>query len=181
MSRLRIFEDVSAPAPRVDTTDGKQITRQLDSAGVRFERWQAATQFSPDADGEAVIAAYRKDVDRLMRDNGYKSVDVVRIQPNHPQKDEFRRKFLSEHTHSEDEVRFFVEGCGQFYLHMKNVVYAVLCERGDLISVPASTTHWFDMGPAPQFAAIRLFVNPDGWVARLTGNDIAERFPKFGE
>jgi 1,2-dihydroxy-3-keto-5-methylthiopentene dioxygenase len=181
MSRLRIFEDVTAPAPRVDTDDGKQIARHLDSLGVRFERWQATAQFAADADQQAVILAYRKDIDRLMAENGYQSVDVVRMVPDHPQKNEFRAKFLNEHTHAEDEVRFFVEGCGVFYLHVKSDVYAVLCERGDLISVPSNTTHWFDMGPQPQFAAIRLFTNPEGWVARFTGSDIAQRFPKFGE
>jgi 1,2-dihydroxy-3-keto-5-methylthiopentene dioxygenase len=54
----------------------------------------------------------------------------------------------------------------------------MLCTRGDLISVPAGMKHWFDMGPRPNFTAIRLFVNPDGWVARFTGSDIAERFPR---
>ncbi len=181
MSRLRIFEDKAPLAPRVDTDDGKQIGRHLDGLGVRFERWQAEAQFAADADQAAVIAAYRRDIDRIMTENGYKSVDVVRMVPTHPQKDEFRNKFLSEHTHSEDEVRFFVEGCGVFYLHVKEGVYAVLCERGDLISVPANTTHWFDMGPHPQFAAIRMFTSPDGWTARFTGSDIAQRFPKFGE
>jgi 1,2-dihydroxy-3-keto-5-methylthiopentene dioxygenase len=55
----------------------------------------------------------------------------------------------------------------------------VLCERNDLISVPAGTRHWFDMGPRPYFAAIRLFTRPDGWVARFTGDTIATRFPAF--
>ncbi len=181
MSRLRIFDDTSPSAPRVDTGDGSEIARYLSSVGVRFERWQAAAQFTVDAGQEAVIAAYRKDVDRLMSENGYKSVDVIRMTPDHPQKLELRAKFLSEHTHGDDEVRFFVEGSGVFYLHIDGDVYAVLCERGDLISVPANTTHWFDMGPQPRFAAIRLFTHPDGWVARFTGNDIAQRFPKFGE
>lgn len=35
------------------------------------------------------------------------------------------------------------------------------------------------MGAAPRFTAIRLFVNPDGWVAAFTGSDIAERFPRL--
>jgi 1,2-dihydroxy-3-keto-5-methylthiopentene dioxygenase len=56
-------------------------------------------------------------------------------------------------------------------------VYAVLCEKNDLISVPANTPHWFDMGPNPDFCAIRLFNNPDGWVAHFTGDEIAARFP----
>jgi 1,2-dihydroxy-3-keto-5-methylthiopentene dioxygenase len=55
----------------------------------------------------------------------------------------------------------------------------VICEQGDLISVPDGTTHWFDMGPRPHFTAIRLFTNPEGWVANFTGSDIASRFPRF--
>src|SRR3546814_6097561 len=85
-----------------------------------------------------------------------------------------RAKFLSEHTHADDEVRFFVEGSGQFYLHMNDRVYVMLCEAGDLISVPAGTRHWFDTGPNPMFTAIRLFVSPDGWVADFTGDPIAD-------
>lgn len=181
MSRLRIFDEGSPPVPRVDTRDGERIASHLKSAGVRFERWPAAASLAPHAAQGDVIAAYREDIDRLMTENGYRSVDVVRMVPDHPQKAEFRAKFLSEHTHSEDEVRFFVEGSGVFYLHIETEVRVVLCERGDLIGVPANTPHWFDMGQEPEFTAIRLFTNPDGWVAHFTGSDIARRFPKFGE
>ncbi|MDP9034746.1 MAG: acireductone dioxygenase [Myxococcota bacterium] len=181
MSRLRIFSQEAPSSSRVDTTDGAEIARHLDTAGIRFERWRAGIDLAPNADQDAVLGAYRRDVDRLMTQRGYQSADVVRMQPDHPQKDQLRAKFLDEHTHAEDETRFFVEGSGVFYLHVGDLVHAVLCERGDLISVPASTMHWFDMGPRPRFAAIRLFTNPDGWVARFTGSDIAQRFPKFGE
>jgi 1,2-dihydroxy-3-keto-5-methylthiopentene dioxygenase len=34
------------------------------------------------------------------------------------------------------------------------------------------------MGAAPRFTVIRLFVNPDGWVASFTGDPIAARFPR---
>jgi len=76
-------------------------------------------------------------------------------------------------------VRFFVRGEGLFTLHAADRVWNVLCCRGDLMSVPGGMTHWFDMGAAPNFTAIRMFVNPDGWVAAFTGSDIAERFPRF--
>ena len=61
-----------------------------------------------------------------------------------------RAKFLDEHFHKEDEVRFFVAGSGLFTLHVGDKVYEILCESGDLIGVPDGTTHWFDMGPEPQ-------------------------------
>jgi 1,2-dihydroxy-3-keto-5-methylthiopentene dioxygenase len=35
------------------------------------------------------------------------------------------------------------------------------------------------MGPAPRFTALRLFNNPEGWVANFTGSDIADRHPRF--
>jgi 1,2-dihydroxy-3-keto-5-methylthiopentene dioxygenase len=126
-----------------------------------------------------VIAAYRADVDRLMREEGYQSVDVISLAPDHPDRATLRRKFLSEHTHSEDEVRFFVAGSGQFTLHLGGKVYDVLCEAGDLIGVPDGTPHWFDMSESPSFVAIRLFTNKEGWVANFTGADIAERFPRM--
>ena len=106
-------------------------------------------------------------------------MDVVSLHAEHPQKAEVRKKFLDEHTHSEDEVRFFVAGSGLFSLHLGDEVYEVLCQQGDLIGVPDGTRHWFDMGPNPFFVAIRLFTNPAGWVANFTGTDIAARFPRL--
>lgn len=178
MSELRIYPDTN-PAQVEVYTDYAEISAQLQAIGVRFERWQANAPLSDDASQEEVIAAYRADIDRLMTENGFQSVDVVSLQPDHPDKAIFRQKFLNEHTHSEYEVRFFVDGQGMFYLHLNDQVYTVLCEQGDLISVPAGTTHWFDMGPNPRFKAIRLFTNPDGWVGHFTGSDIAERFPRL--
>ncbi|MEM6934874.1 MAG: cupin domain-containing protein, partial [Pseudomonadota bacterium] len=96
-----------------------------------------------------------------------------------PDKAAMRERFLAEHTHSEDEVRFFVDGEGLFTLHLNDHVFEVLCQRGELISVPANTPHWFDMGPNPSFVAIRLFNNPEGWVANFTGSDIANRFSRL--
>ena len=90
-----------------------------------------------------------------------------------------RDKFLHEHTHSDFEVRFFVDGEGLFYIRKNSRVYAILCNRGDLISVPANTKHWFDMGPRPYFKAVRLFTTPEGWVANFTGDKIADRFPRL--
>ncbi|WP_294329874.1 cupin domain-containing protein [uncultured Sphingomonas sp.] len=176
MSQLRIFAE-TGNASLLDTRDPVTIAEELAIHGVRFERWPSRP-IAADADQDAVLAAFAPEVARLKAEQGYRSVDVIRMVPDHPEKDVLRTKFLSEHCHAEDEVRFFVEGEGLFTLHLNNRVYAVLCEEGDLISVPAGTPHWFDMGPAPRFTAIRLFTNPDGWIAQFTGDAIADRFPR---
>lgn len=178
-SCLRIFGDGDASDVLLETDSGDRIARELSAIGVRFERWVADAQLPSGAGQDAVIAAYRSSIDRLRDECGYLSVDVVRVERGAPNVAGLRGKFLEEHRHGEDEVRFFVEGRGAFYLHIEDRVYQVICARGDLISVPAGTKHWFDMGPDPEFTAVRLFVNPDGWVARFTSDPIAQRFPKF--
>ena len=179
MSQLRIYQDTQAQAPLATYTQHADIARELGRVGVRFEQWEAAQPLVPGASQDDVIAAYRGDIDRLMREQGYQSVDVISLSPDHPDRAALRKKFLSEHTHSEDEVRFFVAGAGQFTLHMNGNVYEVLCEAGDLIGVPDRTPHWFDMSESPYFIAIRLFTSKEGWVAEFTGSDIAERFPRM--
>ncbi|MEJ2406912.1 MAG: cupin [Candidatus Thiodiazotropha sp.] len=180
MSRLAIYDEQGNFDGEV-VTDHAAIAAMLEGLGVRFERWQANAPLTVDAGQDEVLEAYKRDVERLTAEYGFQSVDVVSLRPDNPDRETFRQKFLAEHTHSDFEVRFFVDGSGLFYLHVGDKVYLVLCEQGDLISVPANTTHWFDMGAAPDFKCIRLFVISDGWVGNFTDSDIAGRFPSYDE
>jgi 1,2-dihydroxy-3-keto-5-methylthiopentene dioxygenase len=178
-SKLTVYDENAPGQPLVATTDGAEIARLLAEVGVRFERWTAEAEFRTDAEPADVLAAYATSVKRVQQNGGYATVDVLRLAKGTPNTAPMREKFLSEHLHSEDEVRFFVEGSGAFYLHLRGKVYQAICVRGDLISVPAGTLHWFDMGPDPAFTALRWFNNPEGWVAQYSSSDIAARFPKY--
>ena len=178
MSRLRVYRDSDGATPFFESVDHRRIADELASKGVRFERWSTRT-LPATPTPEEVLDAYRAEIELLKLEGGYAACDVVSLKPDHPDRDAMRRKFLEEHTHSEDEVRFFVAGSGLFTLHLGDRVYEVLCQQGDLIGVPGGTPHWFDMGPRPYFVAIRLFTNPAGWVANFTGSDIAARFPRY--
>jgi 1,2-dihydroxy-3-keto-5-methylthiopentene dioxygenase len=179
MSQLRIFDESHPDTELALHREYAAIARELGKVGIRFEQWSASQPISPGASQDEVIAAYKTDIDRLMSETGYQAVDVISLTPDHPDRATLRQKFLSEHTHSEDEVRFFVAGAGQFTLHIDGKIYDVLCESGDLIGVPDGTRHWFDMSEAPYFVAIRFFTNKEGWVANFTGDGIAERFPRM--
>lgn len=179
MSEIKIFAENNPAKPVVTSNKPAEIAQHLKTLGVRFEQWTTSATIKPGDAPETVLAAYRKDIDRLKAEEGYITVDVVSLSSSAPNKAELRKKFLSEHTHGEDEVRFFVGGEGLFTLHIKDKVVEVLCQQGDLISVPAKTPHWFDMGPNPNFIAIRLFNNPEGWVAHYTGSDIADKFSRL--
>ena len=179
MSTLSIFADTDSTQTLAYSTKPTEISRLLDAEGIRFEQWQTRDNIHAGDSQEAVLAAYNKDVERLISEQGYQTVDVISIASDDPQKDALRQKFLAEHTHSEDEVRFFVQGQGLFALHIGDKVFEILCEKGDLLSVPANTQHWFDMGPEPNLVAIRFFNNSEGWVANYTGSKIADAYSRI--
>lgn len=178
MTTLSIFDQSKPETPVTVTRDPSEITRLLADKGIRFERWETR-DLSSGASQDDILATYEAEVAQLKAECGFATADVVSLTADHPEKEAFRQKFLDEHRHSEDEVRFFVRGQGLFYLHLDDQVFAVLCQQNDLISVPNGTRHWFDMGPQPEFTCIRLFTNPAGWVADFTGADIASQFPRY--
>ncbi|MER7004750.1 cupin [Dactylosporangium sp. NPDC000555] len=186
MPLLQIMPDDEPAQIRLRTQDPAEIGRALAALGVRFERW-TARQLPDGADSAAVLEAYRDEVDRLCKAGGFRLVDVARMVPDDDDPQwpatarAAREKFLDEHTHAEGEVRFFVAGSGCFYLHVDGNVYAVVCEAGDLMSVPENTRHWFDMGERPQFTAIRFFQEEDGWIADFVPDSIARRFPTLDQ
>jgi 1,2-dihydroxy-3-keto-5-methylthiopentene dioxygenase len=179
MSRLRIFAEDDPCDPHLSTSDQAEIAAELAKIGVGFEQWQAGKPIAPGDAPDIILDAYSADIERLVKERDFKTVDVVSIAPDNPQREAMRAKFLDEHYHKEDEVRFFVAGSGLFTLHVDGNVYEIKCEQGDLVSVPDSTLHWFDMGPEPSFVAIRFFTEPDGWVGHFTGTDIAQKFPRY--
>lgn len=179
MSSLTVYPADSPEQPNKVLTHAADIAATLAPLGVRFGQWEAATPVKPGASHEDVIAAYAKQVDMLKNEGGYMNVDIVSLDENDPIKDEVRAKLRKEYRHGEDEVRFFVAGRGLFNLHIEDHVYAVLCEKGDLISIPAGTRHWVDIGEHPYLAVIRLYNNAGDERATFTGDSIAERFPEL--
>src|ERR1041385_657078 len=140
MSFLNVYDE-NNPNACNHIADRKKMAETLKDLGVRFEQWSAAQELAKDATQEEILKAYESPVAQLMKDCGFVTADVISVHsemPNHP---DLRKKFLDEHRHSEDEARFFVDGCGLFYIHLNEHVYAVLCERGDFINIPAGTRH----------------------------------------
>jgi 1,2-dihydroxy-3-keto-5-methylthiopentene dioxygenase len=177
MSRLTVFRDDAPGQPVLATENPDEIARELKTIGVRFERWESPVTLSPDDSAETILDAYRPYLDGLMGETGAGSADVIKLTPDNPNAGAMRARFLAEHTHSEDEVRFFVHGSGNFIMHVDGRVWDAHCEQGDLISVPTGTKHWFDAGEKPFFTALRIFSDTSGWVANFTGDAVSERFP----
>jgi 1,2-dihydroxy-3-keto-5-methylthiopentene dioxygenase len=175
MSRLTIYPEAQPGTPTLRTEDPQVIAAELARIGVRFARWDSPVALSPDDPAEKILDAYRPYLAELIA--GVGSADVIKLTPDHPQAAALREKFLAEHTHTEDEVRFFVHGSGNFIMHVDGQVFDAHCTQGDLISVPAHTRHWFDAGTEPFFTALRVFTDTSGWVPHYTGARLHELFP----
>ncbi|WP_260961689.1 1,2-dihydroxy-3-keto-5-methylthiopentene dioxygenase [Pseudomonas citri] len=177
MSSLSVYHVSSPDIPNKVLTHFEDIAATLAERGVRFERWEAATRIQPDASEADIIAAYQARIDALMTECGYVTVEVLRVKSDDAQEAEPQAGPLEERSHRHDEVRLFVAGRGLFSLHIDDYVYAVLCERNDLITVPAGTPHWFDMGERPYWVAVRMSAGSQE--TQLTGDDIAGRFSRL--
>ena len=170
---------LTIPDKNLRLTDFEAIKAYLHARGVWHDRWEASVAFAPDADQETVLQAYDYVLKPYMEKHGYHTADVIVVHPDTPNLEALRNKFLQEHTHTEDEVRFFVDGKGYFWFNLggEEPVFCMCCEAGDLISVPAGTAHWFEMEEKPFVKAIRIFIDTSGWVPHYTGSGTDQKYP----
>lgn len=155
----------------------EEIKSYLEARGILYEQWQANATFGSDASEEEILKAYDHKLSKFMQENGFETADVINVDKTTPEIEAIRGKFLKEHTHSEDEVRFFVEGGGVFWFHLDDgEVLKLDLFAGDFISVPKNFKHWFDLAPLYHVKAIRVFQDKSGWVPHYTGSGVEERF-----
>lgn len=169
---------LQVPEKGIQLTDESEISRFLQARGVWYQHRPVETLFAGVADSE-ILKTQDSWLKPFMELHGYRTADVIRVTPATPNLSAIRDKFLREHTHSEDEVRFFVEGEGLFWFHKETPeeeVFSVRCAAGDLLTVPANTKHWFDLGPVPMVCAIRIFTDQAGWVPHYTQSGIEQRY-----
>lgn len=109
-------------------------------------------------------AAYQPLLTKLCSEQAYTSQDEVQLSPTTENLQAICAKFLDEHYHDEDEVRFVLEGAGIFDIRstddrwMRITVYP-----GDLIAVPARRYHRFMLTDEQTIRCVRLFQDASGW------------------
>jgi 1,2-dihydroxy-3-keto-5-methylthiopentene dioxygenase len=141
-----------------EETDPEQVAVLLAAAGLRWEPGPVPS----DPEAAAVAEAAR---------TAWPAWDIVRVGPDHPDASTMRARFLVEHTHAEDELRWFLADGGAFLLVVGDEVWRLACRAGDRVAVPRGVAHGFDPGDPPSFAAIRFLGDAQGWTPRPTGLD----------
>jgi 1,2-dihydroxy-3-keto-5-methylthiopentene dioxygenase len=103
-------------------------------------------------------------LEAFMRERGYVTKDEIQLSPETPNLAAIQAKFDKEHLHTDDEVRYVLEGEGIFDIRSTGDRWMrVVVERGDLISVPKDRHHRFLLTEASRIRCARLFVDQTGW------------------
>jgi 1,2-dihydroxy-3-keto-5-methylthiopentene dioxygenase len=181
MTTLSVYQQSAPELPNKVLTHVEDIASTLAEIGVRFAHWPTAVARPVDNSVEVVLATYQAQITQLMNETGLAVVDVLSLMPGHPQQLELRAALLQERSHAGDYVHWCVAGRGLFALHIGAQVFEVLCEKGDLIALPAGTKHWLDIGEKADFVAVRLCGSGEAGITHATGDPISERFTRLEE
>lgn len=161
-------------ATNATTSDAAAIAAALKPLGITFAVWgidrvpaELRGRNLSDSEKQQVLGFFKPEIDRLKAQGGYATADVISLYPDTPNLDAISAKFDKKHIHTEDEVRFVVQGRGVFRLFSdaQPAGWDIELHPGEFISVPARCKHLFYLCADRQITCIRLFVDPAGWIA----------------
>jgi 1,2-dihydroxy-3-keto-5-methylthiopentene dioxygenase len=180
MATLIVLDAKLQPKQRI--TDQQAIAERAKTVGIDFQHWgvdrlpeSLKSRNLNDAEKQQVLAAYRPELDRMKANGGYVTADVISLYPDTPNLETICAKFDKKHIHTEDEVRFVVQGRGVFRLFPeRGDAIDFELDPGDFISVPARYRHLFYLCADKQITCIRLFTDQAGWVAHYVEEGAAK-------
>lgn len=131
--------------------NGKEISeKELDAQGISYQKID--------------ISNYQPALDRVKNENGYVAQDIVELNPSTPNLDAILAKFDKEHLHTDDEVRYVLDGSGIFDIRSTEDRWMrVEVFTSDYISVPANRHHRFFVMDDKFIRCVRLFKDNTGW------------------
>ena len=166
-----------------EITDLSQIREQLSTLNVELAHWPIDKTERTEAlltadtltaeDKEELLKALDNRFEEQKSAFGYQTRDLIVLHKDVPGLDDMLKIFDKAHTHSDDEVRYIVDGSGFFgfiYPDGKQVMLKV--EAEEYIRVPANTEHWFVLDSDRRIKAVRYFTSQEGWVANYTGTEL---------
>lgn len=126
-----------------------------------------------DVEKEQVLNLLNERFEQQKADHGYQTQDLVCLTPKTPNIDELLAKFDKIHTHSDDEVRYIVDGSGIFGFVLKDNSQILLrVDSSEYIRIPENTEHWFLLDENKRIKAVRYFISTEGWVANYTNKEV---------
>ncbi|GAX80334.1 hypothetical protein CEUSTIGMA_g7772.t1 [Chlamydomonas eustigma] len=96
---------------------------------------------------------------------GYSHVEIINISKDTlPDYENKIKTFYEEHIHSDEEIRYILDGSGYFDVRdLDDQWIRIHCKKGDLIILPEGIYHRFTLDETNHTKAMRLFVGEPVW------------------
>ena len=117
-------------------------------------------------------------LEKIKADRGYTYTDVICVSPDKlPGYETKIKTFFQEHLHTDEEIRYILDGSGYFDVRDKDDAWVrIAMRKGDMITLPAGIYHRFTMDTRNYTKAMRLFVGEPVWTAHNRPG--ADSFPE---
>ncbi|KAA8498557.1 1,2-dihydroxy-3-keto-5-methylthiopentene dioxygenase [Porphyridium purpureum] len=105
------------------------------------------------------------ELEQIRKDRGYSYKDVITVSPDTlPAYEQKIKMFYEEHLHSDEEIRYLLEGSGYFDVRDKQDRWIrIACPKGTMIILPEGIYHRFTLDHTNYAKAMRLFIGEPVW------------------
>ncbi|KAK1271659.1 1,2-dihydroxy-3-keto-5-methylthiopentene dioxygenase 2 [Acorus gramineus] len=106
-----------------------------------------------------------EDLKRIRESRGYSYMDICDVCPEKlPNYEAKIKSFFEEHLHTDEEIRYCLEGSGYFDVRDQNERWIrIAVKKGAMIVLPAGIYHRFTLDTNNYIKAMRLFVGEPVW------------------
>ncbi|MDF3819443.1 cupin domain-containing protein [Leptospira sp. 96542] len=152
-------------------TDTGAVREFLNQKGLLYEFYENPNSLDAllskkgldDAEKSEVLSGLEYRFEDLKKNHGYKACDLVVLHDEVPGINDMLAKFDKLHIHTDEEVRYIIDGSGIFGFIIGGEKFEVHVGKGDFLSIPANTNHWFTLDEKLKIKAVRYFKDNSGW------------------
>jgi 1,2-dihydroxy-3-keto-5-methylthiopentene dioxygenase len=146
-----------------ESVDQREPRRQTPNKPCSAETLLALGVMSWELDADA----YENDpkLEEIREERGYSYKDVITVSPDKlPNYEAKLKSFFEEHMHTDEEIRYILEGSGYFDVRDKGDQWIrIAMGKGDMITLPAGIYHRFTLDDKNYAKAMRLFIGEPVW------------------
>ncbi|KAG0625498.1 hypothetical protein M758_2G060100 [Ceratodon purpureus] len=105
------------------------------------------------------------ELQKIRKERGYNYEDFIEVCPEKLPNYETKIKiFFEEHIHTDEEIRYCLDGSGYFDVRDPEDRWIRICvQKGDMIVLPAGCYHRFTLDENNYLKAMRLFIGEPIW------------------